>query len=76
MGSIEGKTDEELSQLVEEQKKQIESLERENQQLQKALYRLKKQLRVISRMCPSLFKQTCLFILENIHGDAVVGLIL
>ena len=47
---LEGKTEEELRAIDRQQEQRLEELELENEQLRQAIYRLKRQLKTISRM--------------------------
>ena len=47
---LEGKSNEELNQLSTNQVKQIENLEKENNRLRLAIYRIKKNLNTVSTM--------------------------
>ena len=47
---LEGKTEEELRSIDRQQEQRLEELELENEQLRQAIYRLKRQLKTISRM--------------------------
>ena len=47
---LEGKTEEELRAIDRQQEQRLEELELENEQLHQAIYRLKRQLKTISRM--------------------------
>ena len=47
---LEGKSNEELTQLSTNQVKQIENLEKENNRLRLAIYRIKKNLNTVSTM--------------------------
>lgn len=47
---LEGKTEEELRAIDRQQEQHLEELELENEQLRQAIYRLKRQLKTISRM--------------------------
>lgn len=47
---LEGKTEEELRAIDRQQEHRLEELELENEQLRQAIYRLKRQLKTISRM--------------------------
>lgn len=48
--NLEGKTEEELHAIDRQQEQRLEELELENEQLRQAIYRLKRQLKTISRM--------------------------
>ena len=48
--NLEGKTEEELRAIDRQQEQRLEELELENEQLRQAIYRLKRQLKTISRM--------------------------
>ena len=47
---LAGKTEEELRAIDRQQEQRLEELELENEQLRQAIYRLKRQLKTISRM--------------------------
>lgn len=47
---LEGKTEEELRAIDRQQEQRLKELELENDQLRQAIYRLKRQLKTISRM--------------------------
>ena len=47
---LEGKTEEDLRAIDRQQEQRLEEQELENEQLRQALYRLKRQLKTISRM--------------------------